>query len=208
MADETTMITPKEERALEASERFALMVQKEFSGNVSGALEINDAQKKLIQGYFIIIDKALKTAEENRKLKNEKNKDHEKYDNTLPVTWSNVDMVQLAIDLVYFARLGLDMQREIRRHLRIRHDAVRKLRQRVFRGRADHRREVRDGDKKHCSKRLIHPHHTPFLRSRRQYTINEGMSTYRKLFVCGKNDSEVIVCDNFVAHGEARRLFN
>jgi hypothetical protein len=98
------------------------------------------------------------------------------------------------------------MQREIRRNLRIRHNAIRKLRQRVFRSRASHRREVRGGGKKSRQKNFLHPLHTPFLRSRWQYTINEGMSTYRKLFVCGENDSGVIVCDNFVAHGEARRL--
>lgn len=108
----TAMISAKEEKSLEASERFAAMVVREFNGNVAGGLEVTEYQKKLIQGYFIIIDKALKTAEENRIVKNAKNTDHEKYDNTLPVTWNNVDMIQLAIDLVYFAKLGLDMQQD------------------------------------------------------------------------------------------------
>lgn len=112
MAEENTALTRKEEAALGASERFAEMVISKFKGNVAGKLDVTDYQRKLIQGYFIIIDKALKTAEMNRVTKNEKNKDHEKYDNTLPVSWNNVDMIQLAIDLVYFARLGLDMQQD------------------------------------------------------------------------------------------------
>lgn len=53
-----------------------------------------------IQGYFISIDRALKAAEEERLRKNANNKDH-KYDNDLPVTWENVNLTDLALDVVH-----------------------------------------------------------------------------------------------------------
>ena len=88
------------------SERFTQKVLREFSGNV-GEFHITDYQRQLIQGYFIGVDRALKTAETERIRKNEANRDH-KYDNPVPVTWANVNMGDLALDVVHFARLGLD----------------------------------------------------------------------------------------------------
>ena len=88
------------------SERFTQKVIREFSGNV-GEFHITDYQRQLIQGYFIGVDRALKTAEAERIRKNEANRDH-KYDNPVPVTWVNVNMGDLALDVVHFARLGLD----------------------------------------------------------------------------------------------------
>lgn len=83
---------------------------QEFGGSV-GAIQVTDYQRQLIQGYFIAIDRALKTAEEERLRKNTNNKDH-KYDNNLPVTWENVSLNDLALDVVHYARMGLDMMQD------------------------------------------------------------------------------------------------
>lgn len=88
------------------SERFMNKVLQEFSGSV-GEFQITDYQRQLIQGYFIGVDRALKTAESERIRKNENNRDH-KYDNNIPVTWQNINMADLALDVVHYARLGLD----------------------------------------------------------------------------------------------------
>ncbi len=88
------------------SERFMNKVLQEFSGSV-GEFQITDYQRQLIQGYFIGVDRALKTAESERIRKNERNNNHE-YDNKVPVTWANVNMADLALDVVHYARLGLD----------------------------------------------------------------------------------------------------
>lgn len=93
------------------SERYTQMVLKEFGSNVTGAIQVSDYQKHLIQGYFIGIDRALKMAESNRLSKNTNNKDH-KYDNDLPCTWNNVNLMDLALDTVHFARMGLDMMED------------------------------------------------------------------------------------------------
>ena len=94
-----------------AAERFTSKVMKEF-GSTVGEIQVTDYQRQLVQGYFIAIDRALKSAEEERLRKNEKNKDHEKYDNNLPVTWGNVNLNDLALDVVHYARMGLDMMQE------------------------------------------------------------------------------------------------
>jgi len=99
-----------QESQLTMSERFTNQVLREF-GNVAGAIQVTDYQKQLIQGYFIGIDRALKIAEESRIRKNENNKDH-KYDNNFPYTWNNVNLNDLAVDVVYYAKMGLDMMQE------------------------------------------------------------------------------------------------
>lgn len=93
------------------SERFTKKVLAEFGSSVSGAIEVTAFQRRLIQGYFIMIDRALKAAEEERIRKNKNNNNHE-YDNPLPVTWQYVNLTDLALDLVHCARIGLDMQQE------------------------------------------------------------------------------------------------
>lgn len=93
-----------------ASERFTARVMKEFGGTV-GAPQVTDYQRQLIQGYFIAIDRALKMAEDERQRKNKSNSDH-KYDNDLQVTWDNVNLNDLALDIVHYARMGLDMMQE------------------------------------------------------------------------------------------------
>lgn len=96
---------------LATSEKFTNKVLKEFGSNVAGTLQITDYQRTLIQGYFIAIDRALQTAEDERIRKNNSNSDH-KYDNDLPINWNTVNLQDLALDLVHYARMGLDMSQE------------------------------------------------------------------------------------------------
>lgn len=100
----------KNENQLTRSERFTQKIIAEFGGGVS-APQLTSYQRQLVEGYFIAIDRALKTAEETRERKNKSNKDHS-YDNSLPVTWQNIDMDSLALDVVHFARMGLDMMQD------------------------------------------------------------------------------------------------
>lgn len=106
-----TALQPAENQTLAMSEKFTNKVLQEFGSNIAGAIQVTDYQRQLIQGYFISIDRALKVAEENRLRKNQNNNDH-KYDNTLPVTWGNVNLNDLALDVVHYARMGLDMMQD------------------------------------------------------------------------------------------------
>ncbi len=106
-----TGLQPAENQQLAMSEKFTSKVLQEFGSNVAGALQVTDYQRQLIQGYFIAIDRALKLAEEARIRKNENNKDH-KYDNPVPVIWANVNLNDLALDVVHYARMGLDMMQD------------------------------------------------------------------------------------------------
>ena len=90
------------------AERFTALVMRQFGSGACGDIRLADYQKVLVQGYFIAIDRALKTAEEARLAKNKANADH-KYDNPLPCTWENVNTLDLALDVVHYARMGLDM---------------------------------------------------------------------------------------------------
>lgn len=94
--------------AMTQGERFAKMVCDNYGNNTSGIAQVTEFQKNLIAGYFIKIDRTLKAAEEERLRKNEKNTNHQ-YDNNLPVTWENTNLLDLALDCVHYARLGLDM---------------------------------------------------------------------------------------------------
>lgn len=96
------VVAPVNPNKLNYSERFTNKVLAEFGSNIAGALQVSGYQKYLIQGYFIKIDRALKTAEEARLAK--KNSD-----NHLPATWENVNLQELALDVVCFSRMGLDM---------------------------------------------------------------------------------------------------
>lgn len=91
-----------------ASERFANKIIAEFNGTSPQEITFSEHQKILIAGYFIGVDKALKTAEINRINKNERNRDH-KYDNNVPCTWDKVNMRNLAIDVVNCSKQGYDM---------------------------------------------------------------------------------------------------
>ena len=78
---------------------------------MAGSIQVTDYQRQLIQGYFIATDRALKMAEEKRVSKNENNKDH-KWDNPDPINWNTVDLNALALDVVHYARMGLDMMQD------------------------------------------------------------------------------------------------
>lgn len=92
------------------SEIFTNTVMRAFT---TGGMEIRptDKQKELVQGYFIEIDKMLETAEEKRVQKNANNSDH-KWDNNLPYTWNNVNLKQLALDVMHYSKMGLDIQQK------------------------------------------------------------------------------------------------
>ena len=105
----TEVATNEEQKLLQAnnSEQFTSKVLREF-GSTAGAIQVTDYQRQLIQGYFIAIDRALKAAEEKRLYKNTNNSDHT-YDDPNPITWNTVDLNTLALDVVHYARMGLDM---------------------------------------------------------------------------------------------------
>lgn len=77
-----------ENTQLSLSERFTNKVIANYS-DVAKGIEITDKEKSIIAGYFITIDKALKTAN---------------------IAWNEIDLNALALDLAHKARLGLDMQ--------------------------------------------------------------------------------------------------
>lgn len=89
------------EKELTHSERFALSVEKHFKAGV-GDIQLTPFQNKLIQNYFIKLDQVLKEAEQNRLRKSEE------YRDPLPVTWGNVNMEKLYLDVVAFSAIGLD----------------------------------------------------------------------------------------------------
>lgn len=93
------------------SQRFTNLVISEFGISTAAPIQLNDKQKRLVQGYFIIIDRVLKDAEVKRAAKNENNSNHQ-YDNPIPYDWEHVNMRDLALDAVHAARMGLDMQEE------------------------------------------------------------------------------------------------
>lgn len=105
------IVKSEKNEQLAASERFMNKVLAEFSGNVAGELAVTEYQRGLIQGYFIKIDRALKAAEEERIRKNKQNSDPS-FNNELPVDWNHVNLPDLAIDLVHYARMGLDMAQD------------------------------------------------------------------------------------------------
>ncbi len=94
---ETGVAVPEES----LSTRFMNKVIAEFTGGV-GAPALTDFQKRLAQNYFIAIDGALKKAEERRLKK------PTQYQDKLAITWQNVNMEQLARNVVAAARIGLD----------------------------------------------------------------------------------------------------
>lgn len=97
------------------SEVFMNVVMKSFNtGNIE--LKPTEKQKELIQGYFIAVDKTLATSEEKRISKNAMNSDHS-YDNTLPYIWNNVNLKQLALDVMHYSKMGLDVQQKNMIHI-------------------------------------------------------------------------------------------
>lgn len=92
------------------SEIFTNTVMRAFT---TGGMQIapTDKQKELVQGYFIAIDKMLSDAEQKRIQKNNGNADH-KFDNNLPYIWNNINLKQLALDVMHYSKMGLDIQQK------------------------------------------------------------------------------------------------
>ncbi|HDY88548.1 MAG TPA: recombinational DNA repair protein (RecE pathway) [bacterium] len=84
------------------SERFTTMVMREFVGTAANAPELTPHQKRLIQNYFISTDLAIKSAEEKRLKKTGK------YQDKVPVTWENVNLPSLSLNVVACSRIGFD----------------------------------------------------------------------------------------------------
>ncbi len=91
-------------KELSLSDRFTNMVIKEFSSTAveGGSSGLTSFHKRLCQNYFITIDGVLKKAEQGRLRKSED------YRDAVAVTWENVNMNQLALNVVAVARIGLD----------------------------------------------------------------------------------------------------
>lgn len=83
-----------------ASERFMNAVLKEFTGSVGEVGQLTNFQRKIIQNYFIKLDMNLKVAEQKRLQKRDAD--------PVEVTWANVNMQQLALDVISFSAIGLD----------------------------------------------------------------------------------------------------
>lgn len=89
------------------SERFISKVVEECKATASGRFDVTDNQRKIIQEYFHGIDAALMAAETRRSAQVESGFQNA---SPVPVTWANVNLNRLALDSVYYSRLGLSMQ--------------------------------------------------------------------------------------------------
>lgn len=108
MSTETKALA-ESNKSLTASERFTKEVTRQYEGQTTAVAPMSAFQKQLVAGYFVMVDRAIKGAEEERLRKNASMKDS-KYRNELAVNWNTVNLPALALDLVHYARLGLDMQ--------------------------------------------------------------------------------------------------
>jgi len=84
------------------AERFTEMVIREFTSGTGSGVQLSTFQKRLVQNYFISIDNSLRLAEEKRLKKSESMRD------PLTIKWENVNMNQLAVNVVACARIGYD----------------------------------------------------------------------------------------------------
>jgi len=84
------------------SARFTAKVETELASKTGTSLELSEYQKRLIQNYFLGIDASLKMAEDKRMKKAQSKRD------SLSVTWQNINMQSLAIDVVARSRIGYD----------------------------------------------------------------------------------------------------
>jgi recombination protein RecT len=94
---ETTKIKKQE---LTPAVRFTEKVMSAFQSNV-GEIEVTESQKGLIQNYFISIDAMLKQAETKRAMTTSKKNDK-------PLSWQNVNMEKLAVDVMAYSKLGIN----------------------------------------------------------------------------------------------------
>ena len=100
MTNVSAPVAPVQNQAT-ASERFTSMVLKEFS-SINNGVELTAFQKRLCQSYFVKLDQILKEAEKKRLAKSEQ------YRDAVAVTWENINLNKLALDVVAFSSVGLD----------------------------------------------------------------------------------------------------
>lgn len=91
---------------LTPSERFKTAVMKEFAATVGDVTKVTSFQQKIIQNYFIKLDMVLKAADLKRVEKNGKLREEER--DNLEFSWNNVNMTQLALDVIPYSIIGLD----------------------------------------------------------------------------------------------------
>lgn len=98
MTKETNQLAQEQGNTnITVGQAFVEKVIREFGSEV-GEVKATAEMKRLIQGYFMGCDNALREAEKNRS------------DGKTPYTWANVDInSSLAQDIMNYARLGLDM---------------------------------------------------------------------------------------------------
>jgi len=94
--------TALQKQTVTPSERFTAMVMKQFAALAGAMPELTGYQKRLIQNYFISTDMALKAAEEKRLKKSKQ------YQDAVSVTWDNVNLEDLSMDVVAYSKVGLD----------------------------------------------------------------------------------------------------
>jgi recombination protein RecT len=98
----TNTNTNIEKKEQSHSERFTEMVLTKFRNAAGQQIALTERQKRLISNYFISVDMTLKAAEEKRLKKSEQ------YRDSLPVVWQNINMEQLAQNVVACSRIGYD----------------------------------------------------------------------------------------------------
>lgn len=108
MADKNAVAVQTQSTEVSASAKFSNYAMREFGATVAGETNATDYQKQLIQGYFIGIDRSLKMAEESRIAKNAKNT-NATYNNDLPINWNTINLKEMVLDVVHYAKVGLDM---------------------------------------------------------------------------------------------------
>jgi recombination protein RecT len=101
---ETAVMAKPEKTEQSDSQRFTEMVLREYNVLSTGDLSLTDAQRELVQHYFIKTDAVLKKAEQDRQDKNK----WADYKNELPMIWKNVNLDDMALAVVHHAKLGLD----------------------------------------------------------------------------------------------------
>lgn len=82
------------------SNRFVGMVVKEIASTIGDAVEIPETQKRLAQNYFVKLDSTLKDADIKRAAKKDAD--------PIAITWGNVNMNKLALDVMALTSVGLD----------------------------------------------------------------------------------------------------
>ncbi len=97
MADKKSL-AKKQEVEKSPAERFRITTERLMAESTGVERELSDHQKRLIQGYFLLVDMSLEEAR-SRGGGGGKN---------LPMTWENVDMPKLASAVVASAEVGLD----------------------------------------------------------------------------------------------------